>query len=188
MKPIPNEDYYELLEISPDATPDQIQRAYDHAKRTFSEDSLATYSLLTPEDRLQMLERIEHAYRILMNDAARRKYDQGIGVKEDRPRAGGLKTPNVAELSHLLTALPEQLTGRDLRNIREHLGISIQEISARTRIHLPYLEFIEDNRYEKLPHEVYLRAYLTQYAQVLGLDATNLVKAYLKNCPKKKED
>jgi flagellar biosynthesis protein FlhG len=56
----------------------------------------------------------------------------------------------------------------------------LQEISARTRIHLPYLEFIEGDRYDKLPHEVYLRGYLIQYAKAVGLDTTRVVQGYLK--------
>jgi cytoskeletal protein RodZ len=83
--------------------------------------------------------------------------------------------------------LPEPLTGQVLKNIRKRLGVSLSEISSRTRIHLPYLEFIEDDRYDKLPHEVYLRGYLTQYAQIVGLDPMRVVHGYLKNCPQKSE-
>ena len=178
MKNLHDENYYELLELTPRATPDQIQQAYEHAKKTFSEDSMAVYSLFTVEDRKQLLERIDHAYRVLMNESARRQYDQEIGLSHNS--AGAVKSPPHVDPSQFLDTLPEPLTGKALKDIREHLGISLQEISARTRIHLPYLEFIEGDRYDKLPHEVYLRGYLIQYAKVMGLDTTRVVRGYLK--------
>ena len=185
MKNFSDENYYELLEVTPRATPDQIQRAYEHAKKTFSEDSLAVYSLFTTEDRKKLLERIEHAYRVLMNESARRLYDLKIGLSQNQSDKNG-SSPSIG-LSEIVANLPEPLTGQALKNIRERLGISLRDVSSRTRIHLPYLEFIEEDRHDKLPHEVYLRGYLIQYAQVMGLDPTRVVHGYLKNCPRKSE-
>ncbi len=178
MKNFHDENYYELLELTPRATPDQIHRAYEHAKKTFSEDSLAVYSLFNMEDRKQLLERIEHAYRILMNESARHQYDKEIGLAQDA--SGAVKSPPHADSTQFMESLPEPLTGKALKGIREQLGISLEEISTRTRIHLPYLEFIEGDRYDKLPHEVYLRGYLIHYARVMGLDAPRVVQGYLK--------
>jgi len=185
MKSFSDENYYELLEVTPRATRDQIQRAYEHAQKTFSEDSLAVYSLFTMEDRKQILERIEHAYRVLMNESARRQYDLEIGLTQDKGLQGK-PFPSV-DHSEVTENLPEPLTGKALKNIRERLGISLGDISSRTRIHLPYLEFIEEDRHDKLPNAVYLRGYLTQYAQMVGLDPTRVVHSYLKNCLKKSE-
>ncbi len=178
MKNLQNENYYELLELTPRATPDQIQQAYEHARKTFSEDSMAVYSLFTSEDRKQLLERIEHAYRVLMNESTRRQYDREIGLSHHP--AGAVETPPPIDPSQFLESLPEPLTGKALKDIREQLGISLEEISTCTRIHLPYLEFIEGDRYDKLPHEVYLRGYLIQYAKAIGLDAARVVRGYLK--------
>ncbi len=178
MKNFHNENYYELLELTPRATSDQIQQAYEHARKTFSEDSMAVYSLFTSEDRKQLLERIEHAYRVLMNESARRQYDREIGLAHHS--AGAVNSSPHMYPSQFLESLPEPLTGKALKDIREQLGISLQEISDRTRIHLPYLEFIEGDRYDKLPHAVYLRGYLIQYAKVMGLDAIRVVRGYLK--------
>jgi len=187
MKHFLDENYYELLELSQRATPDQIQRAYEHAKKTFSEDSLAAYSLFTREDRQQLLERIEQAFRVLMDESSRRQYDEEIALSRNLGNSDKVMSSKFADPSNFLTALPEPLTGKELKNIRERLGISLQDIASRTRIHLPYLQFIEEDRFEKLPHEVYLRAYLAQYAQVMGLDASRVVQGYLKSHPKKQE-
>lgn len=176
-----DKNYYELLELNASASIDQIQRAYEHAKKTFSEDSLAAYSLFSEEDRKQLLDKIENAYRILMNDSARRRYDEEMALSRDLN-----STPPPTRFPESLPPindLPDPLTGKALRNIRERLGISLPYIASRTRIHQPYLEFLEGDLYDKLPYGIYLRSYISQYAKMLGLDANKVVKGYLKNCP-----
>lgn len=187
MKHLLDENYYELFELARGATLDQIQKAYEHAKNTFSEDSLATYSLFTAEERQHLLEKIEHAYHVLINEVARRQYDQEIALAGASSSNPTVKSSQSVDQSSFVTALPELLTGQELKNIRDRLGISLQDIASRTRIHLPYLQFIEEDRFDKLPHEVYLRAYLSQYARVMGLDASKVVQGYLKNCLKKQQ-
>jgi flagellar biosynthesis protein FlhG len=185
MKKFSEENYYELLELTPRATSEQIQIAYEHAKKTFAEDSLAIYSLFATDDRRQLLERIERAYRVLMNESSRRQYDLDTGLIQNS--GPSVNSSPSALPPERVTNLPEPLTGKTLKNIREHRGISLDDISSRTRIHLPYLQFIEEDRPEKLPHLVYLRGYLTQYAQVIGLDPSRVVHGYLKNCTKNPE-
>ncbi|HWP34556.1 MAG TPA: molecular chaperone DnaJ, partial [Thermodesulfobacteriota bacterium] len=77
--------YYELLEISPRATREEIQVAYNRSRAAFSQNSLAVYSLFSPEECQAMLRRIEEAYRTLMNEEARRRYDESIGLAPARP-------------------------------------------------------------------------------------------------------
>ena len=50
MRPIKDQTYYEILEVSPTATAKEIQRAYEHAKETFHADSMAVYSLIIIKD------------------------------------------------------------------------------------------------------------------------------------------
>ena len=65
-----------------------------------------------------------------------------------------------------------------LRRCREHLGIPLAELSERTRIRR--LDRIEDERFDELPPEPYLRAYVLQYAQALGIrDAEALATSFL---------
>ena len=45
MKPLSEMTHYEILEIPPDAPPDEVDRAYRMAQATWGEDGLATYSL-----------------------------------------------------------------------------------------------------------------------------------------------
>lgn len=65
-----------------------------------------------------------------------------------------------------------------LRAARERAGLSLQELSARTRIKLSFLEAIEAGQFEALPGEFFTRAFLRTYARELQLPADEIVGAY----------
>jgi flagellar biosynthesis protein FlhG len=72
--------------------------------------------------------------------------------------------------------------GAHLRACRQGLGLSLAEMAARTRIRI--LDAIENERFELLPPEPYLRGYLLEYARELGVvEIGPLVTAYLARCP-----
>ena len=65
-----------------------------------------------------------------------------------------------------------------LRRCREHLGIPLAELSEHTRIRR--LDRIEDERFDELPPEPYLRGYVLQYARALGIgEAEALAASFL---------
>ncbi len=68
-------DYYELLNVSRNASLQEIERAYELCKYTYQTDSIAYYSLLSEEDRKHVLDRIEKAYETLRNTKKRKAYD-----------------------------------------------------------------------------------------------------------------
>ncbi len=70
---------YELLNLSPGASPTEIRDAYQRAKATFQKDSPALYSLMDAEDGAEMLEKIERAYEVLADPRKRREYDRRFG-------------------------------------------------------------------------------------------------------------
>lgn len=70
-----NIDYYELLEISLDATPAQIKEACERALGTFEGDSAAMYSLYTSEEREAIIRHIREAGEVLLDPARRAAYD-----------------------------------------------------------------------------------------------------------------
>lgn len=67
---------YDLLEVRPDASPQEIRAAYLRAKASFQRDSLALYSLMGEEEASQMLKQVEEAFQILSNPDRKRLYDQ----------------------------------------------------------------------------------------------------------------
>ncbi|MBF0360688.1 MAG: helix-turn-helix domain-containing protein [Oligoflexia bacterium] len=75
-------NYYEILEISYNSSPEEIYEGYLRAKNTYSGDGLALYSILTKDECDEMLELIEAAYSILSVPHKRKEYDtiRGIGV------------------------------------------------------------------------------------------------------------
>jgi hypothetical protein len=69
-------NHYELLDVSPDASPQEIRAAYVRAKATFQKDSLAIYSLMDPSEAQEMVAKIERAYQILSHPDRKRAYDR----------------------------------------------------------------------------------------------------------------
>jgi flagellar biosynthesis protein FlhG len=72
--------------------------------------------------------------------------------------------------------------GAYLRRCREALGLTLAEMTERTRIR--GLDHIESERFEHLPPEPYLKGYLLEYARELGVpEIAELAKSYLAKCP-----
>lgn len=61
---------HEILEIAPGASRGEIERAYYLARLAYGSDSLASYSLYSPGERTYILDRIERAYQLLLDEAA----------------------------------------------------------------------------------------------------------------------
>jgi curved DNA-binding protein CbpA len=92
-----NEGYtfYDILDITPDASSQEIRAAYLRTKKTYNRDSVALYTLIQPEEREQILQQVEEAYAVLSSPDMRREYDQSHGFlpifenpfarKEDQP-------------------------------------------------------------------------------------------------------
>lgn len=188
MKRIDEQTYYEILEVSPDATAKEIQRAYEHAKETFQADSPAVYSLFLEEERMELQNIIEEAYRVLMDESSRKDYDQShssLIEKASKERQANIPIkPSEKKGSLSFTGLSLDLgevtyRGRALKQIRERLGIDLNTIAAETKINVKTLEWIEEEDVEHLPARVYLKGFLRAYARALHLDPQKLVEGYL---------
>lgn len=68
--------------------------------------------------------------------------------------------------------------GEQLKREREMRGVSIEEISAATRISTRFLEALEKDQWEKLPGGVFNRGFIRSVARFLGLDGDSLVADY----------
>lgn len=84
---MPQQDYYGLLNISPDATPEEIKRAYRKL-------ALETHPDRNPNDRNaeERFKKISEAYGVLSDTAKRSQYDQyrRLGIHQG---AGGYARP-----------------------------------------------------------------------------------------------
>lgn len=80
-------------------------------------------------------------------------------------------------------ASPGHAVGRLLRDQREARGLSIEEVAERLRIRRPYLEAIEQGRFDQLPGAAYIPGFLRAYAAHLELDAEKVLTAYQASGP-----
>jgi cytoskeletal protein RodZ len=68
--------------------------------------------------------------------------------------------------------------GEHLKREREMRGVSLEEISAATRISTRFLEAIEGEHWDQLPGGVFNRGFIRAIARFLGLDEDSLVAEY----------
>ncbi|WP_207461984.1 helix-turn-helix domain-containing protein [Azospirillum sp. SYSU D00513] len=65
-----------------------------------------------------------------------------------------------------------------LRETREALGYELADVARMLRIRYPYLQAIEDGRFEDLPGATYVVGFLRSYAEYLGLDPDAVAARY----------
>jgi flagellar biosynthesis protein FlhG len=197
---VTEQNFYEVLEVSPEATLAEIERAYRIARATYQPNSLATYSLFNESESGEILRRVEEAYVVLSDARLRREYDarlrrDGSGpplrppAREAPPRPpapaplGPGWTPvqqsPALELDESLEPADGVYDGRALRRIRLSRGIELEEISAVTKINETYLRYLEEDRYPELPAPVYVRGFLREYARYLRLDPRRVTESYM---------
>ena len=189
MKPLAEQDHYEVLEVPRNSSPERIERAYRLARATYAEDSLAGYSVFEPDGAREIRQRIETAYRVLSNDESRHAYDVLIAATD----ADGL-APAGAPVE--TAALPEQpvapidsfeelddgsaeLDGARLRRARLRRGMDLEDVASATKISASYLRLIEEERFTELPARVYVRGFVGAFAAYLGLDPHDASAAYM---------
>jgi len=67
----------------------------------------------------------------------------------------------------------------ELKETREKSKVTIDQIFTKTRIDRKYLSAIENGNFSVMP-EVYIRAFIREYAKSIGLDATETLNKYEK--------
>jgi transcriptional regulator with XRE-family HTH domain len=65
----------------------------------------------------------------------------------------------------------------ELKLIREHKGVTLEEISDATLINLKMLQALERGEIQSLP-QVYVRAFIREYAALIGLDKDETIMKY----------
>ena len=66
----------------------------------------------------------------------------------------------------------------ELKEQREKAGITLQNVAAKTRIDIKFLEALEDGNFNFLP-EIYVKAFIKQYSKVVGLDEEETLQKYI---------
>ncbi len=68
--------------------------------------------------------------------------------------------------------------GTLLKKAREEKGLSLDDIQEETKIRKKYLEAIEENNFEILPGNVYLKVFIKGYAREVGINYQALLENY----------
>ena len=176
----------------------------------YEENSLATYSLFVEDERKVILSKIEDAFLTLIDDKKRKAYDNNLvnigevsdNIFTDKEQKKAIpifqkseaRTSNNSlsrikkkiqekEAADLATTMlkSDQITGKDLRNLRESLGIELEEIFQATKISPTALAAIEKDDMANLPPKIYLISFLKSYAEALQLDPKQVVDGYIRN-------
>ena len=68
--------------------------------------------------------------------------------------------------------------GSYLKHERELRGVPLEEISGATKIHIRFLQALEDNQFDELPGEVFIKGYIRSYANIIGSDVEEMLNIY----------
>ncbi len=204
MKALTEQTHYEVLEISRQATPAEVERAYRLAKVAYAEGSVAMYSLFDEKELKEQRTQIERAYNVLSDAAVRAEYDQTLPADAELatlpPRTFGLRpsalvsslstaeaSSQLDELVHFDDAEESVWDGPRLRRNRIGRGIEIEDVAVLTKVSSTMLQFLEADRFDALPATVYLRGFVDAYARCIGLDPKQVVPSYMQRCERARQ-
>ena len=171
---------YSVFE-SRDAT--EIRSRFDEAYRVLSDAELReAYDAEIPAETKRTG---SDAFRDVV-DAASVPGDAEIGNYEQRELAG---FDPVEQLSPLDAAVEEydaleddgsgEFDGVRLRRNRLFRGYELEQIADVTKVSRTHLRNIEEENFGELPADVYVRGFVTAYAQTIGLDPRVVVPSYM---------
>lgn len=73
--------------------------------------------------------------------------------------------------------------GKSLHDARVAKGLSLDDIQKTTKIQKHYLEAIEQENFDELPGDFYVRAFIKQFADTVGVDGTELLNEHDEDLP-----
>lgn len=69
--------------------------------------------------------------------------------------------------------------GPTLKKLRQLHGISLEELSERTKIRRAYLEYLEEEKFQFLPAAVYVKGFISIVAGILGVPPQRAAEDYM---------
>ncbi|AJF05998.1 helix-turn-helix domain-containing protein [Geoalkalibacter subterraneus] len=73
--------------------------------------------------------------------------------------------------------------GDILKNRRRERQLSLDDVARQTRMRTAFLEALEEGRFEEFPAETYVKGFLRNYSEFLGLDSETLLDVYQQQRP-----
>ena len=186
MRRFDEQDPFELLGVAPDATPEEIRRAFEHLSVLLAPGSLALYSAAELDEQHQLQQRLRAAYLTVTGRGASAG-ETLSGADELAPAPGapvsveppaGPSSP-ASPVPSGGPSMPRGFSGPVLRELREAAGMSLRVLSERTRIRPQQLTHIEEEAWDALPPRVYVRGFVMAYGRELKLDPNQVWTAFL---------
>jgi flagellar biosynthesis protein FlhG len=186
---------YEVLEIDPGASDEDIRRSFKRMREMYAADSMVVCGLYTPQ-RLDIVHaRIDEAYDTLLDPDKRKLYDlklfpdgiptrpapsapaPGTTVESTAPKSDA--TPLKVQIPEPIIDANTEITGELLKKLREARNIELAEIAQRSKVSVHHLRSIEEEAWAAMPAQVYLRGFLVEVARFLRLDVQHVTRSYL---------
>jgi len=196
-------NYYDILDIKPEASQVEVESAYSKAKEAYSYSTCASYSLFSQEEYETIHSSIEEAYTVLSSPDKRRLYNDAHGMQdiEFDQYDPNFSKKSISKKGHVSFNLKDikrryelnyevdpqfentidseaEFNGSLLKEIREYKNVSLERMADMTKILKNYLIHIEEDNYEKLPATVYTRGFIFQYAKTLKLNPDLVSNSY----------
>jgi len=89
VKDLAHQSHYEVLELNPACGAEEVEPAYRRALSQLGPQALATYALTAPSEIQALQRRLEEAFAVLSDQAARKAYDDRL-AKPSSQAADGL--------------------------------------------------------------------------------------------------
>ena len=198
-------DYYEILEVPQNATQQEIAVAYHKAKRTYSAQNPALYTMFDKAEADMLQTMIDEAFAVLGNDTYRNIYEKRRQAKIfdeaelsiDSIKAAGLElfgetspkktSEPVLKISYEINETFEQeilnqtqWTGEFLKRVREYKNVTVESLNEKTKINTWYIHALEKMDANNLPAPVFVRGYMIQIARSLNIDDKQVTDSYMK--------
>ncbi len=191
-------NYYEMLDVKPDAAFFEIRHAYNAALQMYQADSMISHSFFSQEERQRILSFVEKAYLTLINEKERQSYDnelikQGVlvatkwkvsskkpvcifDINRNQGRKNILKNNDelrekIAQSERIAEIIAqEEISGANLKEMRNKLDVTIEHVTQETKISPYYLKSIEEDNISRLPAPVFLKGFIKAYVKCLCLE------------------
>jgi hypothetical protein len=152
----------------------QIEAAYRSLQRLFEKEAPAAAPGSPEEDAdadaaepvSEDAEEAETAPETLWEPEAETAVDADPALEE--PASGERPMVEIADFN-----------GQTLREIREKMNVSLEQIYEETKIRIPTLENLENENFSELPPEVYVKGFVKSYARCLSLDPLSTLRIYM---------
>ncbi len=187
--PMEEQTLYDLLEIYPGASEEEVRRGLKQVRDYFGADGLAVRGVCTEEERKDYQWRAEAAHETLIDRSKRREYDRATfpdgfpAFKEQfsdgrRGITGRVQSPHDS-LPRVELTDDQMVDGAFLGKVRRERGIELEDISNRAKISISYLKALEEERFMDLPEAVYVRGFVTEYARYLKINSQRAVDDFM---------